>query len=281
MSFSVWFRKWIDSFFKLITIDSKKYKSDAQRKKERERRLKAKYSTPNIYRTKKKRNRRRSSLSVQNERLIGALLKFTALSLGILFLPLGLFDWGRKSAKAKEASRGSSPRKSTAQNIRPKPSSNTPKASSIGNKTSVTSANTVSKESIPKEPTVMPKAETTEPPAKLDENTPKSIPKNPKDQYIRKRMIIAGSYYCDKKVLDLLEIGSYIKLEAEPDNPYDKDAIKLLFNDEKIGYIARQDSSPFITCLQLKRKVYGVITDIINEDGRTKYEYETWFDLNK
>ena len=111
-----------------------------------------------------------------------------------------------------------------------------------------------------------------------DENTPKSTPKNEKDQYIRKRMIIVGSYYCEKDVLDTLGVGAYIDLEAEPDNPYDKDAVKLLFNGQKIGYIAKKDHMAFVTCLKLKRKIYGVITAIIEETGQAKYEFETWFD---
>lgn len=115
----------------------------------------------------------------------------------------------------------------------------------------------------------------------LDENTPKSKPKHENDQYIRKRMIIAGSSYCDKAILDRLAIGTYIELAAEPDNPYDKDAVKLMYEGEKIGYIAKQDKLAFVTCLRLNRKIYGVITDIITEPSPTKYEYETWFDSEK
>lgn len=115
--------------------------------------------------------------------------------------------------------------------------------------------------------------------AEPDENTPKSKPKHEEDQYIRKRMIIAGSSYCDKAVLDKLVIGSYLELISEPTNPYDKDAIMLMHNGEKIGYIAKQDKLAFVTCLRLGRKMYGVITDIQSETYPTKYEYETWFDL--
>ena len=103
MRFSVWFRQWVMSFLRLMTVGAKKHKSDAQRRKERARRLKAKYSPANKYRTKKKYRRRRSSLHVQNEKAISALFKFIATSLGILLLPFGLFDWGRKSAKARKA----------------------------------------------------------------------------------------------------------------------------------------------------------------------------------
>ena len=44
MKFSVWFKQWVMSFLTLLTIGSKKRKSEAQRKKERARRLKAKFS---------------------------------------------------------------------------------------------------------------------------------------------------------------------------------------------------------------------------------------------
>ena len=118
-------------------------------------------------------------------------------------------------------------------------------------------------------------------PKEPDENTPKSIPKNEKDQYIRKRMIIAGSYYCDKNILEQLTVGTYFDLEAEPDNPHDKDAVKLLYNGQKIGYIAKHDRLAFVTCLKLKRNIYGVITAIKEEDGRSQYEFETWFDSSR
>ena len=42
-------------------------------------------------------------------------------------------------------------------------------------------------------------------------------------------MIIAGSYYCDANVLSELKVGTYFDLEAEPDNPNDKDAVKLIY----------------------------------------------------
>jgi hypothetical protein len=91
-------------------------------------------------------------------------------------------------------------------------------------------------------------------------------------------MIIAGSSYCAPEVLAKLSVGTYFDLIAEPDNPYDKDAVMLTLDGEKIGYIAKADSLPFVTCLKLKRKIYGVITDIKAEEIPTKYEFETWFD---
>lgn len=128
---------------------------------------------------------------------------------------------------------------------------------------------------------VEPKVVVEQAPVEPDENTPKSTPKNEKDQFIRKRMIIAGSSYCDKAVLEKLKVGTYFVLEAEPDNAYDKDAVKLVYEGEKIGYIAKQDRLAFVTCLKLRRNIYGAITAIIEDEFPVKYEFETWFDHSK
>ena len=55
----------------------------------------------------------------------------------------------------------------------------------------------------------------------------------------------------------------------------------LMYDGNKIVYIAKKDNTPFIICLRLNRKIYGVITDIITEQISTKYEFETWFDSEK
>ena len=116
-----------------------------------------------------------------------------------------------------------------------------------------------------------------EEPKEPDENTPKSKPMNEGDQYIRKRMIIAGSFYCDQNVISQLSIGTYFDLVAEPDNIYDKNAVALFFNEQKIGYVAKGDVLAFATCLRLRRNIYGVVTDVRETNGRKEIEYETWF----
>ena len=110
MRFSTWFRLWCLSFFKILTFNQKRQKSDKQRKKERERRHRQHFASPNRYYPKKqrKRRKRRRSGAVQNERLINALLGFCAVSLGVLLLPFGLFDWGAKSAKIRREKRAES-----------------------------------------------------------------------------------------------------------------------------------------------------------------------------
>ena len=114
-------------------------------------------------------------------------------------------------------------------------------------------------------------------PVELDESTPKSKPKNEGDQYIRKRMTVAGSFYCNQAVVSSLSEGVYLDLQPEPDNPYDKNAIALMYQGTKIGYIRKEDVQPFALSLKLHRTIYGVITAIREINGRKEIEYETWF----
>lgn len=304
MRFSVWFRQWVRLFLRLMTAGENKRKSEDQRKKERARRLEAKHSPLNRNREKEKRRRRRRSLFVKNGEIVKALFRFMATSLGILLLPFGLFDWGHKSAKVRRArtARSSSSGKGASLGISPKTTSRSgssaaekpkKKESSTALPTAAISTATVRPQ--PKEDTAYPQKELTlledtkaepkavnvETPAEPDENTPKSTPKCENDRYIRKRMIIAGSYYCDKAVLYMLRVGTCFDLEAEPDNPHDKDAVKLLYRGQKIGYVAKQDRLAFSTLLKLNQNIYGVITAIKEENGQHRYEFETWFDSGK
>lgn len=291
MSFRVWFKLWVNSFFKLLTVNNKrrKHKSSAQRQKEYEYRLQARLRGISRFHTKRKYRKRRSSHTVSNERLTRALFKFIATSLGILLLPFGLLDWGHKSAKARKSSVRNSALSKSQTKATPNPTlanskksasnehsrSTSTKTSTATIKCTGTASTNLSELFTHDAPlSAVESPRVTEP----DENTPKSVPKNKNDKYIRKRMTVAGSYYCDMAVLNILKVGAYLDLVAEPDNPYDKDAIKLLYNGQKIGYIAKEDRLPFLTCLNLNKKVYGVLTAIIQENGKTKYEYETWFD---
>ncbi len=76
-------------------------------------------------------------------------------------------------------------------------------------------------------------------------------------------------------------MGTYFDLEAEPEIPYDKEAVRLSYNGQKIGYIEKKDRLAFVTCLKLNQRIYGVITAIQEEAGQTKYEFETWFESGK
>jgi hypothetical protein len=276
------------------------YKSDKQRKKERERRLKSKTAHYDPFKKKRKYKRRRSS----NDILLDKLCGFIAASIGVLLLPLGFFHYGYKSAKRTRNKRIH--KKNTAVGMRKShrnPSqeltittttsikqtndkqfskSNPTKSTPVTVHTKVEDGNKTNIAYTQNTPLFERKVVVTHPlpsqPEEPDENTPKSTPKNENDRYIRKRMIIAGSSYCDKSILEKLSVGTYFELSREPDNQYDENAVKLTYNGEKIGYIPKQDRLAFSFSLKLNKNIYGVITAINNYENPKKYEFETWFD---
>ena len=61
---------------------------------------------------------------------------------------------------------------------------------------------------------------------------------------------IAGFSHSDGiSVIDQLEIGVPVTLFAEPDNPYDPDAVLIYFDDVKLGYIPKGENSLFSNLL--------------------------------
>lgn len=52
---------------------------------------------------------------------------------------------------------------------------------------------------------------------------------------------IAGfTYYDGIDVIDKLTIGTTVSLRAEPDNPYDPEAVAIYYNKTKLGYVPKQ-----------------------------------------
>ena len=54
---------------------------------------------------------------------------------------------------------------------------------------------------------------------------------------------IAGFTYWDGlDVIDKLKLGAEVRLESEPDNPYDPDAVAVYLDDCKLGYIPQHSN---------------------------------------
>jgi hypothetical protein len=299
----------VNSFLRLLRVGSRPHKSERQREKERARRRKeGKWARKS---RSSNSGRRRAGNSLTKEAL-NAIGRFFAVTLAFIPVFLRMLSGGKKRSgggsrarKATGVSASTGTKKATKQK---KPSANEHPANPSGTQSKQPKEEKKPKEpqqekkvSAPPAPVSEPKVreaeaqttpleetspvvekatpQTVEQPTKetvLDEKTPKSTPKNAADQYIRKRMMIAGSSYCDQAVLDRIEIGTQLEIVAEPDNPYDSDAIMLLLDGEKVGYIAKKDQMAYVTCLKLKRSVYAVVTDI-SDDFPPRYEYETWF----
>ncbi|MDY4041747.1 MAG: HIRAN domain-containing protein [Collinsella sp.] len=62
---------------------------------------------------------------------------------------------------------------------------------------------------------------------------------------------VAGMQYWDGAlVVDRLRPGSKLKLELEADNPYDPNAVKVLYKGVKLGYLPRANNELFAQLLR-------------------------------
>lgn len=80
---------------------------------------------------------------------------------------------------------------------------------------------------------------------------------NFKGKNIEREFYIAGTrYYCTRKNEDKIVVGDNVVLEPEPDNEFDKYAIKMKINDIFVGYIPNYYSEIVTKYLQQKNNEY-------------------------
>ena len=282
MTFKTWFRLWCRSITKFLMSPyaRRRHRSYSERRRAREYRIKMRRLRQNRYyvaHVMQKRGHRRSSGTMTQLRSIRSVFHLFGVVLGVLLLPVGLLHWGHQNAKRKRrAEKISAERTSTGK--KSEKTSPPPKTKSSISRTehaSEPSARTVAADrAVPAAPT-----EPTTPPPTAGEPTEvlaKRTQASEEAECIRRRMIIAGSSYCDERVLSRLEIGSCLDVVAEPDNPHDKKAVSLLLEGEKVGYVAKKDQLPFVASLGLGRSMYAVVTNILIDETTTQYEYEAW-----
>ncbi len=315
MSFFTWLRRWLGSIGTLFSIGSPGKRLSAEEKRKlSERRLSERYGmeSPDFAFFKKQRKPRRSSTTVQHEKMVVGIVNF-------VFATLSFFAVVAKfvSTQGRRKKRNSgSEQKNTASFRHPNPRSKKSKAENsfvvkTTDKTRIqkkaTSQDKVQNRKVYAQTAQKPPAyslseaseqnphaaialseekeaislDTKEAPAErkeINSVTPKSAPQGKRDRFVKKRMTLAGSSYSDQKVLVRLAIGSRLNVVAEPDNAYDKNAIALFFEDVKVGYIPRKENLPFATCLKLGSKAYAIITAIDESIFPTRYEFEVWIE---
>lgn len=49
-------------------------------------------------------------------------------------------------------------------------------------------------------------------------------------------------YYEGKRLWKLMQVGEYLTLVREPDNPYDRNAVRVEWQGHKLGYVPRADN---------------------------------------
>lgn len=86
-------------------------------------------------------------------------------------------------------------------------------------------------------------------------------PLDPGSVHCELMLEVAGYRYYHKKLARPLQVGDEAVIEAEPDNEYDFNAVRLVVNGEKIGNINRLQAATFQFWLRM-RAVQGVVQRI-------------------
>jgi hypothetical protein len=74
--------------------------------------------------------------------------------------------------------------------------------------------------------------------------------------------VLAGCNFRPAEARDLIKsagIGDSFTLEADPTNQYDSQAVKVLYKDVFVGFVAKQDNGPIFLALQDGHELSGEI----------------------
>ena len=283
MSFKRWFKWWLRSFSAMILYGSGKRKSEGQQEKERQKRREYERRKRHPLYTVKDRKKARSSNAI----LLDKIANFFVASLAFLLVPWGLFKRVKRSKRIKtavaqatakrassisaissvissqkEVKNESKAEKKIEKKIEKKPENLSARSSSTsfatGEKTEEKGVKTkeiwqenVCVEALKKD-------------GKSNENSPKSIPKNPCDTWIRKQMIAEIKR---EEMTEKIKVGETFDLALAENN-----SVALIRENSHVATVCKSDTLPLATALKLGRKLYAVITEIKeNEMG-----FEGW-----
>lgn len=289
MSFKVWFKLWRRYIYMILTFDRKRKVTDEQREKARRKRIEDKFSPRGFLKTKKER-RRGVRGSAADRRLIEGLVGFSFTTLAIILLPLGLFDWAKKSNDERKKRHtnhnnkgvrsNASKTSKTRANLNSKPEHTKITADAFGGKSDAAESQkglaeiSYSNMAASNKKTVVAKAP--EIVADANDDAPRSIPRCEKDKYIRKRLVVPLSNNGDSDLAENINVGSYLEIEGALDDTLDEAPIKIVFNGKTVGGIEKSEGLAIFTCLKLGRKLYAAVVGIDTNGGDVKIEIEIW-----
>lgn len=92
--------------------------------------------------------------------------------------------------------------------------------------------------------------------------------KKPEKQISLLGFFIAGyQYYEGEKTEHLLAAGSPLRLQREPGNTYDKNAVALYFNTHKLGFVPRASNEIVANLLDQNIPLTAKIAEVNREEG--------------
>lgn len=91
-----------------------------------------------------------------------------------------------------------------------------------------------------------------------------------KKVYLKQCFVRGFAYYNGPKILNEINRCSQVELVSEPDNKFDKKAIAIHFNQQKIGYLPRESNKNLSILMDTK------LLDFHAEITHIKPEAESW-----
>lgn len=87
---------------------------------------------------------------------------------------------------------------------------------------------------------------------------------------------VAGLYYADNidDIFHHIKKGTHLELFRERTNEYDKFAILVKYNGEKIGYVPRDDNVILANLMDAGKELYGVVEYASKEEVYVGDEYK-------
>ncbi|TAF72383.1 MAG: hypothetical protein EAZ53_16315 [Bacteroidetes bacterium] len=103
---------------------------------------------------------------------------------------------------------------------------------------------------------------------------PKEWVKSYKKVYLLQFFVRGFQFNDGLKALDKLKDKQLLNLKREPENPYDKNAISLYFNEFKIGYVPREDNEVLARLMDAK------VVELLAEVVKINKNVSSWENVN-
>lgn len=257
MRIKTWFFRWWRALCDLLMLGTKPRKSEAQRKHEREKRLKKKHARAHALPLEKKKKTKKQA---RHQKGLQRIATFLLATLSILFLPLGIYRLTARHTRKRKAAQKPPALKSTENTPKPGTAKGEAYRVPICDTDSGAVAENTPKSQAPQS-------------APLAKDAPSSTPKAPFDRYIKKQM----RFTAVPDISQELAVGEYIDLDIYKDPTNGKDTVQLLCRGKQIGVMDHADQTAFLICLRQGRGIYGVITQAPENTQDGTYVYECWF----
>ena len=85
--------------------------------------------------------------------------------------------------------------------------------------------------------------------------------RNVRNILVQKSPVAGFQYYEGKKLWKKLSLGDTLKLNREPNNAFDENAVEIYWKDRKLGYVPRVENTAVAQMMDQGHALTALITD--------------------